>query len=126
MKIPAVATSTGEGLPVTRGCKLLGLSLSGFYEWANRLTNPSDQKTRRCELTLMILKIHTESRCVCGSQRVDVELTMGPGIQVSKPTVEKIMRRNGIYGLPCRREYWKMTNIATASDLVNRDFGKVE
>lgn len=124
MKYPVVATLTGQGLPVTRVCKLLGLSRSGFYEWANRLANPSDQEIRRRELAVVIRKMHADSRCVYGSRRVHAELTMGLGIQVSKPTVEKIMRNNNIYGLPTKAKYRKKTNIATAGDLVNRDFGR--
>ena len=123
MKYP-VATLTGQGLSVARVCKLLGLSRSGFYEWVNRLTSPSDQEIRRRELAVMIRKIHADSRCVYGSRRVHAELTMGLGIQVSKPMVEKIMRSNNIYGLPTKRKYRKKTNLATASDLVNRNFGR--
>lgn len=122
MKYPVVATLTGQGLSVAKVCKLLGLSRSGFYEWANRGTNPSDQEIRRRELAVMIRKIHADSRCVYGSRRVHAELTMGLGIRVSKPMVEKIMASNNIYGLPTKRKYRKKTNLATASDLVNRDF----
>ncbi|OIQ85856.1 IS2 transposase TnpB [mine drainage metagenome] len=124
MKYPVVATLTGQGLSVARVCKLLGLSRSGFYDWVNRLTSPSDQEIRRRELAVMIRKIHADSRCVYGSRRVHAELTMGLGIQVSKPMVEKIMRSNNIYGLPTKRKYRKKTNLATASDLVNRNFGR--
>ena len=122
MKYPVVATLTGQGLSVAKVCKLLGLSRSGFYEWVNRLTNPSDQEIRPRELAVMICKIHADSRCVHGSRRVHAELTMGLGIRVSKPMVEKVMRNNNIYGLPTKRKYRKKTNLATASDLVNRDF----
>jgi len=119
-----VTTLTGQGLPVVRVCKLLSLSRSGFYAWANRLVNPSDQQLRRNELTVVIKRVDAHSRNTYGSRRVHAELTMGLGIQVSKPTVEKIMSSNGIYGLPTKRKYRKKTNIATARDLVNRDFGR--
>ena len=97
MKYPVVATLTGQGLSVTRVCKLLGLSRSGFYAWADRLVNPCDQQLRRNELLVVIKGIHANSRNTYGSRRVHAELTMGLGIQVSKPTVEKIMRSNGIF-----------------------------
>lgn len=124
MKYPVVATLTGQGLSVTRVCKLLGLSRSGFYAWGNHLITPSDQQLRRDELTVVIKRVHAQSRNTYESRRVLAELTTGLGIQVSKPPVEKIMRSNGIYGPPTKREYQKKTNIATASDLVNRDFGR--
>ena len=124
MKYPVVATLTGQGLSVIRVCKLLGLSRSGFYAWADRLVNPCDQQLRRNELLVVIKGVHAQSRNTYGSRRVHAELTMGLGIQVSKPTVEKIMASNNIYGLPNKRKFRKKTNAPTASDLVNRDFGR--
>lgn len=111
MKYPVVATLTGQGLSVTRVCKLLGLSRSGFYAWVNRLINPSDQQLRRDELTVVIKGIHAQSRNTYGSRRVHAELTMDLGISVSKPTTEKIMRSNGIYGLPTKRKYRKRQTL---------------
>jgi putative transposase len=82
------------------------------------LINPSDQKLRRNDLPVVIKGIHAYSRKTFGSRRVHVELTQGLGIQVSKPTVEKIMASSGLYGLPSKGKYRNKTNIATASDLV--------
>jgi transposase InsO family protein len=124
MKYPVVATLAGQGLPLAKVVGICGVSRSGFYAWANRLVNPSDQQLRRNELTVAIKVIHAQSRNTYGSRRVHAELTMGLGISVSKPTVEKIMSSNGIYGLPTKRKYRKKTNAPTASDLVNRDFGR--
>lgn len=124
MKYPVVATLAGQGLPLAKVVGICGVSRSGFYAWANRLVNPSDQHLRRNELTVAIKAIHAQSRNTYGSRRVHAELTMGLGISVSKPTVEKIMSSNGIYGLPTTRTYRKKTNAPTASDLVNRDFGR--
>lgn len=115
---------TWQGVAVTRVCKLLGLSRSGFYAWTNRLVKPSDQQLRHNELLVVIKGIHAHLRNTCGTRRVHAELTMSLGIQVSKPTVEKIMRSNGIYVLPNKCKYRKKTNIATAGDLVNQDFGR--
>ena len=124
MKYPVVATLAGQGLPLAKIVGICGVSRSGFYAWANRLVNPSDQQLRRNELTVVIKRVHAHSRNTYGSRRVHAELTMGLGISVSKPTVEKIMRSNNIYGLPTKGKYRKKTNIATAGDLVNRDFGR--
>jgi len=111
MEYPVVATLTGQGLSVTRVCKLLGLSRSGFYARANHLITPSDQQLRRDELTVVIKRVHAQSRNTYGSKRVHAELTMGLGIHVSKPTVEKIMRSDGIYGLPAKRKYRKKLTL---------------
>lgn len=45
---------------------------------------------------------------------------------VARCTVELVMRRLGIAGLPGRPKYRKIPNTPTASDLVNRDFARTE
>jgi putative transposase len=45
---------------------------------------------------------------------------------VARCTVELIMRRLGLAGLPGRPRYRKIPNTPTAEDLVNRDFARTE
>jgi putative transposase len=45
---------------------------------------------------------------------------------VARCTVELVMRRIGLAGLPGRPRYRKIPNTPTASDLVNRDFARSE
>jgi hypothetical protein len=77
------------------------VSESGYYDWRSR--PPSARTVRHTWLTDVIHQVHTESLGVCGAPRVHAELTLGRGIIVGRNTVEMLMRRAGIKGLPNRR-----------------------
>jgi putative transposase len=51
---------------------------------------------------------------------------LGRRMAVARCTVELVMRRLGLAGLPGRPRYRKMPNTPTAEDLVNRDFARTE
>lgn len=74
----------------------------------------------------VIGEIHHASRGTYGARRVHAELTQGRGIVVARCTVELVMRRNGLAGLPGRRGWRKVPNQPTASDLVDRQFARDE
>lgn len=113
-----------EGLPVDRSCRLLGVSVSGYYSWRDR--PPSVRAIRHAWLTELIAKAHTDSRGTYGAARVHAELTLGQGITVGHQAVEMLMRRAGLQGLTGRPRYRKVPNLATSSDLVDRSFGRDE
>ncbi len=50
----------------------------------------------------------------------------GRQMTVARCTVELVMRRLSLAGLPGRPRYRKIPNTPTASDLVNRDFARTE
>ena len=54
------------------------------------------------------------------------ELVLGREMTVARCTVELVMRKLGLAGLPGRPRYRKVPNTPTASDLVNRDFARSE
>jgi hypothetical protein len=56
----------------------------------------------------------------------NAELVLGRKITVARCTVELVMHRLGIAGLPGRPRYRTIPNTPTASDLVNRDFARTE
>ena len=89
-----------EGLPVEAACRVLGVSVSGYYGWRDR--PPSVRDLRHMWLTGLIRQIHAESRGVYGSRRVHAELTMGHGIAVGYEAVTMLMRRARIQGLSGR------------------------
>ncbi len=70
----------------------------------------------------IIAEIHQASRRTYGARRIHAELVHGRGLQVARCTVELVMRRNNITGLPGRRRYRKIPNRRTAGDLVDRRF----
>jgi putative transposase len=111
-----------EGLPVEGACRLLGVSVSGYYGWRDR--PPSARAIRHAWLTELITKAHADSRGTYGAARVHAELTLGHGISVGHEAVEMLMRRAGLQGLTGRPKYRRIPNMATASDLVDRHFGR--
>ena len=69
-----------EGLPVEVCCRVLDVSVSGFYAWHNR--PPSARALRLTWLTEQIRAVLLASRGSYGSRRVHAELRLGHGILV--------------------------------------------
>lgn len=113
-----------EGLPVERACSVLGVSVSGYYAWRGR--PPSPRAIRHAWLTGVIAGVHQDSRGTYGARRVHAELTMGHGIAVGRCAVELLMRRAGIQGLSGRPKFRRVPHVATATDLVQRQFARSE
>jgi transposase InsO family protein len=113
-----------DDLPVQTACRVLGVSESGYYAWKDR--TPSARAIRHAWLTDVIREIHTASRGTYGARRVHAELTLGRGIAVGHCQVELVMRRAGIAGLSGRPKWRRVTNLATAADLVDRDFARAD
>ena len=111
-----------ESLPVDVACRVLGVSVSGYYEWRNR--SPSPRSLRHAWLTELIMRLHVESRGVYGIRRVHAELTLGHGISVGREAVGRLMRRAGLQGISGRPRYRRVPNVATAEDCVRRQFGR--
>jgi transposase InsO family protein len=111
-----------EGLPVEGACRVLGVSVSGYYEWLNRA--PSARALRHAWLTDLIIRVHSESRGIYGVRRVHAELTLGLGVAVGRQAVEGLMRRANLQGISGRPRYRRVPNVATAADRVQRQFGR--
>jgi putative transposase len=80
----------------------LGVSRSGFYDWARRRqAPPSSARQRRAVLTEQIIGFHAASDHVYGSPRILADLREA-GEVVSAKTVAKLMRQNGIVGISPR------------------------
>lgn len=70
-----------------------------------------------------VAAVHAQSRGVYGYRRVVAALRMESNLVVNHKLVASIMTELGLRGLPRRRAPRRnLANIATASDLVNRDF----
>ena len=109
-----------EALPVQLACRVFSVSESGYYGWRDR--PPSVRAIRHAWLTDVIASVHAASRETYGVRRVHAELTMGLGITVGHCAVELLMRRAGIAGLSGRPRFRRVPHVATATDLVNRQF----
>jgi putative transposase len=113
-------------LPTVACCRVMKVSVSGFYEWQQRQASPSARSLANAELTETICEIWRQSRGTYGSPRVWAELRLGRQITVSRKRVERLMRQAGIEGIYRRRRRRGCTRSdpqATRSDdLVNRKF----
>jgi putative transposase len=109
--------------PISMSCRLLGVSRSGYYEWA--ANRPSERAQEDATLIERILAIHSTNRGVYGSPRIHAELRMAYGIQVGRKRVERLMREARISGMMRRRRgrtTISVPGVRVADDLVDRQF----
>jgi putative transposase len=110
-------------IPIAVSCDLLGVSRSGFHDWATRA--PSDRALSDAWLIEKIRQIHDDNRKVYGARRIHAELAMDHGIRVGRKRVERLMRQNGLSGLALK-QHGKTTvrgpGVRVADDLVQREF----
>ena len=108
--------------PVSLLCSVLGVSRAGYYAWKDR---PASARAHRDgELLEAIAAIHGESKATYGWPRIHAELRHC-GVRVSRKRVARLMRQAGLSGMVRRRKgktTIRVPGIATAPDLVRRDF----
>lgn len=108
--------------PVSRLCGVLGVSRAGYYAWKDR--SPSPRAIRDAQLSEQIAEIHDESQGTYGWPRIHAELRHR-GVRASRKRVARLMRRAGLSGMVRRRKgrtTIRVPGVATAPDLVRRDF----
>jgi transposase InsO family protein len=108
--------------PVLKMCAWLGVSRSGFYEWASRAESATAR--RRQELCLMITEAFEHSDSTYGHRRVHAQLARW-GVRASLELVRALMRALDLR--PCQPRPWRpVTTVAgdagAVPDLVRRDF----
>ena len=109
--------------PVSVCCRLLGVSRSGYYDWAGR--RPCERARRDGELTTLVKQIHADSDGTYGARRIHAELRLEHRIRVGRKRVERLMKVAGISGLlprKRRRTTVRLPGVRVAPDLVQRDF----
>jgi putative transposase len=108
--------------PVFLLCSVLGVSRAGYYAWKQRPASP--RAMRDAQLSEQIGQIHAESQGTYGWPRVHAELGHR-GVRVGRKRIARLMRQAGLSGLVRRRKgktTIRVPGIATAPDLVRRDF----
>ncbi|MGH3750932.1 MAG: IS3 family transposase, partial [Micromonosporaceae bacterium] len=110
----------GEGIPVEVACRVLDVSVSGYYAWLSR--PPSARAIRHAWLTDLITDVHQASRGIYGARRVHAELRLGRGVVVGHGAVEMLMRRAGIRGVTGRQKWKHAKPDLISRDLVDRQF----
>jgi putative transposase len=107
--------------PVTRLCRVLGVSPRGYGAWRRRA--PSQRALENATLQQRIVTIHVASRATYGAPRIHAELRAHGG-RCSRKRVARLMRRAGVAG--CHRRRFVTTRRAperpSAPDLVKRAF----
>ncbi|MEU0664284.1 IS3 family transposase, partial [Streptomyces lavendulocolor] len=78
---------------VSRMCRLLGVSRSGFYDWQDR--PPAETERRREELKSMIAYEFDHSERTYGYRRVHAALCR-KGMDVDDELVRRLMRELGL------------------------------
>lgn len=110
-------------LPVKTMCRVLGVSPSGYYDWAQR--GPSARALANAALTETIRGVHQASDETYGMPRVRAELRE-MGLAVSRKRVARLMRAAHLRGISRRRGFTMTTQRdrrqRPAPDLVNRQF----
>lgn len=94
-------------------CRVLGVSVSGFYAALQREASKRAQRDQ--VLRLLVRAAHRESRCRYGAPRVHRELVT-QGERVGKKRVARLMREDGLVGRRPRR--FVRTTQARAGDPV--------
>jgi putative transposase len=118
-----IISAERASFPVSVMCDVLGVSRSGYHGWERR--TPSDRALSDVWLTSRIKEIHERARGVYGSRRVQAELRLGEGIEVSRKRVRRLMRQAEISGLvrvKRGRTTIRVPGVRVADDLVERRF----
>lgn len=97
-------------LPVARMCQALGVSRSGYYDWAGAV--PSARAVRRAKLVEHVKAAFTLGRGAYGVRRVHAVLARSDDPQVagvSLDLVRVLMRENDLHA--CQRRAYRVTTI---------------
>jgi putative transposase len=110
---------------LSRMCKVLRVSKSGFYSWRDR--EPSARAQADALLAEKIVCIHTDSRETYVAPRIHFELRT-LGVRCTRKRVARLMREAGLFGCGGRRRKARTTlrsrteRTPPAPDLVQRNF----
>lgn len=111
-----------NAFPVRLMCRCLGVSASGYHAWRKR--PPSAQAQDNARLLSRIQRLHSESDEVMGSPRIWEELRY-EGETCGKHRVARLMRANGLRGIPQKRQWRRKAVGERPSHVANhlvRDF----
>jgi putative transposase len=111
-----------------RCCRVLGVSLSGYYHWRRGLSARA-----RADQALLgqIARIHQQSGGGYGAPRIHAELQIACGVKVGRKRVARLMRSAGLVGCHRRRRFRsgltrRGPRAAPAPDLCQRQFSPPE
>jgi len=111
-----------EQYPVSRLCRVLGVSESGYYAWRSR--PPSRREQEDTVLLDKIKVIHHQYRQACGSDKT-WHLLKGQGEACGRHRVARLRRAHGIEAIRMRRfrgGYAARNSDPVADNVLNRQF----
>lgn len=111
-----------EAFSVTMMCRLLRVSSSGYYDWRGR--KPSARQQDNARLARRIHQLHQSSDGVHGSPRIWEDL-LYEGETCSLNRVARLMKADGLQGIPALRRWKKKPSTARPDHVLNhlqRDF----
>ena len=111
-----------DAYPVRMMCRCLKVSPSGYYGWRQRPVSLRAKDNQR--LLARIRALHAESDGALGSPRIWEDLRY-EGERCSPNRVARLMRVNGIQGIPVKRRYRSKPSGRRPADVQNhlqRDF----
>lgn len=94
--------------PVTRLCRVLQVSESGYYAWGKRSPAPRQQANQQLEQT--IRQVWQRYRGRYGAPRIHAEL-QSTGLRVGHNRVARLMRVAGLRGKTARRRQPRTTQV---------------
>jgi putative transposase len=107
---------------VATGCRVLGVSASGYYAWQSRPLSARAQAD--WALSEQIWAIHERFRGTYGAPRIHAELA-AQGVHVGRKRIARLMRAAHVVGVSRRRHIWTTRRdpaARPAPDLVQRAF----
>ena len=105
-----------DAFPVRMMCRRLGVSASGYYEWRDR--EPSARALDNQRLLARIRELHATSDGVLGRRRIHEDLRY-EGETASANRVGRLMKQNGLYGIPQKRRWRKKASQPRPSHVAN-------
>jgi putative transposase len=108
--------------PIRLMCRCLKVSPSGYYAWKAR--RPGKRARENAELASRIEVLHSDSDGVKGSRRIWRDLREN-GSRCSLNRVERLMRLQGLQGIPQRRKWRRKASSVRpggVENLLERDF----
>ena len=121
MKFALIAAERADE-PLSRWCRVLGVSRSGYYASCTRPPSQHEHDDER--LSVLVREAHERSRKTYGSPRVHAELAAN-GERVSRKRVARLMQQHGMQARVRRR--YKCTTMSdhdqpVAPNLLARQF----
>lgn len=99
MIYPFIAAHEGQ-FEIKIMCRVLAMSVSGYYAWRQRPMSRRDQENQR--LVMQIQSIHHTSRQTYGSRRVTAALR-GQGVSYNRKRIARLMHQAGLHGSDRRK-----------------------